>query len=160
MNARFLEPLAHSQSGMDQTRIIALGGDDDGRISLGEVVVQRGNEPPLYRHRHEDVFVYVVAGRLTFHIDDRRFAAVPGSCVVIPRGSEQGYAIESDTAHLLVMLTPPGAESCLPGLYGAAHAMAAVLDDAAPGADFERLVTTAARHGIDITGPPLTREAR
>lgn len=158
MNARFIEPLAHPKPGVDQTRIIDLGGDD-GRISLGEVVVQRGNEPPLYRHRYEDVFVYVVAGRLTFHIDDRRFVAVPGSCVMIPRGSEQGYAIESEAAHLLVILTPPAAASCLPGLYGAAAAMAAVFEDA-PGDDLERLVTTAARLGIDITGPPLTREER
>ena len=41
----------------------------------------------------------------------------PGSWVLLPRGSEPEYAIESETAHLLVILTPARAEGYLAELH-------------------------------------------
>jgi len=149
MKTRIVGPLLQHQSG----RII-LGRDDfDDRISLVEIISQRGDEPPLHRHRHEDLVVYVLDGYLTFQVDGHRVPVSPGSYILLPRGSEHGYAIESETAHLLVILAPAGAEGYLAELHGSAHAPAFTSRNGSCEA-IERLVTNAARHGIDITGPP------
>ena len=159
MNARINETVAPPQPGTPQARILIHSGDYDGQVSVSEVMVERGKEPPLHRHRHEDLLVYVLAGHLDFLIDDERFAVAPGACVRVPKGSEHGFAIESEAAHLLIILTPAGAEACLADLYGLTDAEATVSGQTSSEA-IDRLVTTAARFGIDITGPPLARESR
>lgn len=113
------------------------------RLALVELVVHRGSEPPLHRHHDEDLLVFVLAGRLTYLVGGHPVAALPGSLVLIPRGAEHGYTVESGSARLLVVVSPAGAERYLAALHGAAA-----------GEDVERLIALAARYGIEITGPP------
>lgn len=153
MNARIIGPLAAPSPGRDHLRILSAGGEAEGRFSLAERIERRGNEPPLHRHRHEDVLIYIVDGHLTVHVDGRRLPAAAGSCVLLPRGTEHGYTIDSETAHFLMILAPAGAERFLAELHGSGEA-AGTMPGGESGAAIERLVTVAARHGIDITGPP------
>jgi quercetin dioxygenase-like cupin family protein len=144
--------VAGSRSRHETGRVILGSGDSGGRIGLAEIIARRGDEPPLHRHRREDLAIYVLAGQVTFVVDGQRVPVSSGSCVFLPRGSEHGYAIESETAHLLVVLTPAGAEGYLSELQGSALTGAAIARDGSSEA-IERLVATAARHDIDITGP-------
>jgi len=140
MNARILQPIATAEP----ARIVT---GPTSRFALVERVVHRGDEPPLHRHAHEDLLVYVVRGDLTVHLDGRRCPTPAGTWVQVPRGTDYGYAIESGTAHLLMILTPAGAEGFLAGLHAAGSRPS-----------LDRLVTAAARHGIEITGPPPGHE--
>ena len=129
-------------------RVLAEGGETGGRIALVETTERRGAGPPLHRHTHQDEWVYVLEGRVTFHIEGERFAGSAGTCAVLPRGREHGYGIDSDEARLLMVLAPAesGFETCI-GEMIRCH------DGAATGQEIERLVATAARHGVEITGP-------
>jgi hypothetical protein len=102
-------------------------------------------------HSREDEFVYVLEGRVTFSLDQERLEGSPGSWLFLPCGSEHGFAVESEHARLLVVLSPAGLEGCLREL---AHP-----DDlTAESQAVERLVTTAARYGLAITGPRWSPE--
>jgi quercetin dioxygenase-like cupin family protein len=153
MHARIIAPLPSPAPDSDRSRTIATGDAFAARLALAELIVHHGNEPPLHRHHHEDLVVYVVDGALTFHIDGRSEHVTAGSCVFLPRGTEHGYTILSGRAHLLVILAPGGAEGYLATLHDPDRARLATVDDE-PGEAIERLIALAARHGIDIAGPP------
>ena len=141
-----------SQPGGDQFRIIA-GSDALGsRLLVVETVVRAGSEPPLRRHRHEDLLMFVLDGRLTLHIDGQQQPASPGTCLVVPKGCAHGFVVDTDTARLLLVLAPAGAEELLVELFGSPGVeRGSAGDDSCEGID--HLVTTAARYGVDITGP-------
>ena len=153
MNAHIIAPLPSPAPDSDRSRTIATGGALAARLALAELIVHHGNEPPLHRHHHEDLLVFVVDGALTFHIDGRSEPATAGSCVFLPRGTEHGYVISSGRAHLLVILAPGGAEGYLATLHDPGRARLSTADEGS-GEEIERLIALAARHGIDIAGPP------
>ncbi len=119
--------------------------DPEGRVAILERVERRGEEPPIHLHNREDEIVYVLAGTLTYYMDEDTHTGTAGTCVFLPRGREHTFTVESEEARLLVMVVPAGLE----GFYEA-------LDGDATGAacDIERLVTVGARYGVEITGPP------
>lgn len=126
---------------------LLLGGrDTGGRVALISSVERSGCEPPLHRHRNEDEIVYVLEGELTFYMDGEPRRLRAGDCLLLPWGVEHGYQVESEAARLLTVVLPSGLE----GFYRE-------LDEDAGAADIERLVTIAARYGIEITGPPAGR---
>ena len=134
-------------------RVVVSGDETGGRFALVETLARRGAEPPLHLHTREDELVYVLAGCVAFCRGDRDLRCGPGDGVLLPRGCEHTYRVESGEAWLLVLLAPAGLE----GLY----LELAVPSDGSrgPGAvdrrqDFEWLVTVAARYGVAITGPP------
>ena len=149
-----MQPKQASQqtSGRNPARVTVLvaGEATGGRLVLLATRETTGSEPPRHLHDHEDEIVYVLAGTLTFWVGDEARRVAAGDCLLLPRGIEHGYAVESGEARLLVVLAPAG--------------LAGYLDLAAAGngeADVERLVTAAARHGIAITGPaPAARASR
>jgi quercetin dioxygenase-like cupin family protein len=129
----------------DAIRLLATGADTKGCCALVEITTRRGAEPPLHLHHREDQVVYVLEGDVTFWLEDERLPRSAGTSVVLPAGREHGFAVESDEAKLLVIVTPAGLED----FY------AAVTETVPAGQPaIEWLVTLAARHGVEITGPP------
>lgn len=126
-----------------RVRVLVPGAHTEGRVALFELSEPAGQEPPLHVHSQEDEIVYVLDGRLTFFIGEERRAVAAGSCVVLPRRIEHGYVVQSETARLLVALTPAGME----GYFGEGA-------DGHGCAEMERLIASAARYGVTITGPP------
>ena len=136
-------------AGAQRVRTLATGTQTHGRLTLLELREVAGQEPPCHIHEHEDEIVYVLAGELTFFVGDDACRAVAGDCLFLPRGTEHAYAVESGEARVLVVLTPAGLE----GAFGELVAGPA-------GPEVERLITTAARYGVTITGPAPTHENR
>jgi quercetin dioxygenase-like cupin family protein len=121
------------------------GAETGGRLALLEVRVGHDSLLPLHRHHWEDEIIYVLEGEVRFSIDGRQQPGPAGTCVLLPRGSEHSYAVESTEARLLIIVAPAGLEQ----LYdeqsrSGVHAGAAV----------EWLVTTGAKYGVEVTGPP------
>lgn len=115
-----------------------------GRYALLEMVLRRGEESPLHTHTREDELVYVLQGEVTFYLGGKQLEREAGECVLLQRGCEHTYCIESEEARLLVLLMPAGLE----GYYQE-------LDRHTGDEQYiERLVTVAARYGVEITGPP------
>ena len=116
------------------------------RGALVASVERRGCEPPLHRHRNEDEIVYVLEGALTFYLDGELRALRAGDCLLLPRGVEHGYRVESEEARLLTVVMPAGLEGYYMEVGG--HEAAG---------DIERLVAVAARYDIAITGRAVTQ---
>ena len=140
-------------------RVPVAGEATGGRFALIETRARRGDGPPRHLHTREDEVVYVLEGRLTVYRGEEPLDAPAGTCVLLPRGGEHTYRVESEEARLLVFLLPAGLEGCYRELDQAARGA-----DGAPGEgsdQVERLVATAARYGVEITGPgePCHRES-
>jgi quercetin dioxygenase-like cupin family protein len=134
-----------------QWKLLVCGEHTGGRFAAVEARMCRGAEPPRHVHSREDEFVYVLEGRVTFSRDEERLDGSPGTWMFLPCGSEHGFAVESEHARLLVVLSPAGLEGCLREL---AHPD----DRTGEFQAVERLVATAARYGLAITGPRWSPE--
>ncbi len=119
--------------------------DPEGRVAIMERIERRGAEPPFHLHNREDEIVCVLAGKLTYYMDEETQTATAGTCVFLPRGMEHTFTVESEEARLLVMVAPAGLEGFYQELDG---------EGFEGNGDHERLVTVAARYGVEIIGPP------
>jgi len=137
-------------TGQDNSAITVLvdAAATAGRLALIEFFMQPGDEPPCHRHYGEDELFYVLVGELALFIEGKWVRLLPGQVVMIPRSVEHTFAVLSNTARWLTMVTPAGFE----GFYrdGNAHA---------PFNNFEQWVAAAAHHGCEITGPHPGRPA-
>ena len=122
-------------------RTLVAGSATDNHLALLEIHTSAGRGIVRHVHELEDEVVYVLEGELTFQIGEEVLHAREGACLVLPRGIEHSYVVESELARLLVMVTPAGLEGLLEEVP---------LTDRV---NVERLITVAARYGITITGP-------
>jgi quercetin dioxygenase-like cupin family protein len=90
---------------------LAEAADTDGQVAVLDITAVRGEEPPPHTHSREDEGFLVVEGSATFWCDGEELPAPAGTFVWLPRGKEHGFAIHSDTARFLVVLTPAGNEA-------------------------------------------------
>ena len=125
-----------------------------GFCSVVEVVMRRGEEPPLHVHAHEDELYYVLEGDLTFYVGRDVFEVSPGDTVFLPRKVPHAFSVskQAGVARLLLLIWPannlrryfdvmgtPGTEPELPP----------------PATDFpvEAAVEALAPHEVAILGP-------
>lgn len=126
--------------------ILVRGNETGQRFAAIETQEPRRSGPPLHRHTREDELIYVLEGQVTVYLGQRQLERSAGSVVVLPRGEEHGYVVESDVARLLIVMAPAGPEVCLCDFLE---------EGAEPQTDqsIERLIAEAARYGVEITGP-------
>lgn len=126
--------------------VLLAGEQTNGRFAVVETRERPGAEPPRHMHSREDEFVYVLEGRVTFDRDGERFDRPSGAWLFLPRGMEHTFSVESPEARLLVVLSPAGLE----------HSLRELSQSDAPVDEcqaIERMIATAARYGVSITGP-------
>ena len=90
---------ADTASDATPPRVVVSGDETGGRFALLETLTRRGAEPPLHLHSREDELVYVLAGRVTFCQGDQDLRCGPGDGVLLPRGCEHSYRVESGEGH-------------------------------------------------------------
>lgn len=130
----------------DTLTVLVAGEQTGGQFAIIEARERQGAEPPRHIHSREDEFIFVLDGRLTIELDGERFDRGTGTSLLLPSGSEHTFSVEPPEARLLVVYSPAGFESCLrelarPDLAGSECQR------------IERMVVTAARFGVTITGP-------
>jgi quercetin dioxygenase-like cupin family protein len=69
-----------------------------------------GHEPRPHSHPHEQI-VYILQGRIRFHVGDKQSLLGPGSLLVVPGGAEHWGEVVGDEAVLnLDVFTPKRSE--------------------------------------------------
>jgi quercetin dioxygenase-like cupin family protein len=129
------------------TAVLIAGEHNGGRFALIETLEVRGSEPPSRVHTREDQAIYVLDGLIRFCVDGAWLRRPAGTCVLLPKGCEHAYSVESQQARLLVVAVPAGIEGCYRELDNPDGASRAAVPD------FERLVTVSARYGVEIAVP-------
>lgn len=124
--------------------------ETDGAMTVMEMWMPAGMGPPPHTHPGTES-VYVLEGRLRYHIDGQTFEGTPGSFFHIPAGTLEFFE-PIEELRVLVTYAPGGIEKFFaeageparsPGLPPA--------PDGPP--DIERIAGIAARYGMDIQQP-------
>jgi quercetin dioxygenase-like cupin family protein len=85
-----------------------LGGGP--RLAFVEYTTRVGEEPPAHTHGTEDEIFYVLKGELAFRCGDETFEVTDGGFILLPRGIEHGYRIQSKGDVRLLVITSPADE--------------------------------------------------
>jgi quercetin dioxygenase-like cupin family protein len=128
-----------------------------GRFALIEERAPRGAATPLHVHREDDETFYVLAGEITFYLDDDQpIPATAGSFVHVPGGAAHAFRVDSETARYLIISTPQ--HECF---YRAAFGDPARSRDLPPQGepDWDRINAAAEEYKVEVLGPPPGSQA-
>ncbi|MEU5902980.1 quercetin 2,3-dioxygenase [Micromonospora sp. NPDC047527] len=130
----------------------ATGADTNGKLTVAEFVNPPGFAPPLHRHQVEDEMFYVISGTARFLCGGEELEAGPGDFVLLPVGVPHSFVVGADEPlRALQITTPAGFEGF--AAEAGCPAPQRRLPDPAP-IDPAALGHAAARHGIELLGPP------
>ena len=132
----------------------ATGAETGGRLTVVEFVNPPGFAPPLHRHREEDEMFYLLSGTAEFRCDGDTFSAGPGDFVVLPARLPHTFIVGADQPLRTLQITTPSGFERFAAEVGE-PARARRLPDPRP-IDPAALGHAAARHSIEILGPPPT----
>jgi quercetin dioxygenase-like cupin family protein len=91
----------------------AEGHDTGGVYSFFDNYIPAGAEPGPHSHEREDEGFLILDGSCTFVIDGVVYPAPSGTFIWAPRGTEHSFTIDSESVHLLTILTPAGNEQAV-----------------------------------------------
>lgn len=80
--------------------------DTNNALSIIDVHMYKGTEPPRHVHDHEDETFIVMDGEVTFFISEMMIKAYPGEIVFAPRGVAHSFRIDTETAKFRLVITP------------------------------------------------------
>jgi mannose-6-phosphate isomerase-like protein (cupin superfamily) len=128
------------------------GDHTKGRLTVLEFVNPAGFSPPLHRHITEDECFYVISGSARFQCDGETFDAGAGDTVFLPVGSTHTFKVLGDEPLRTLQITvPAGFEE----FTAEAGEPAGERELPEPGpVNPAALQAAAARHNIEILGPP------
>ena len=130
------------------------GAQTGGRLAVVEFLNPPGFAPPLHCHREEDEAFYVLSGRAEFRCDGRVLPAGPGDFVLLPVGRPHTFLVGPDEPLRTLQITTPGGFEDFAAEVGVPAAERRLPE---PGpVDPALLGHAAARHGVEILGPPPT----
>jgi quercetin dioxygenase-like cupin family protein len=124
-----------------------------GAFILVEELTRRGKATPLHTHPEETEAFYVLEGEALFELDGEQRSIGAGGFVSVPPTRPHAYAVTSELARLLVLVTPGrGMEAFFREAGEPARERA--LPPEGP-LDIERLSAAAEHTGaVEILGPP------
>ncbi|MFB4284127.1 MULTISPECIES: cupin domain-containing protein [unclassified Nonomuraea] len=117
------------------------GHDTGGAFAVIESRGRRGHGSPMHVHRADSETFVVLEGELRVVVDGQEHRAGAGCAAVLPAGRPHGFVVTSDSARYLTLHHGPGFADF-------------VIDAGGATPDPAALSEIAARHGIDIVGPP------
>lgn len=96
--------------GIASMRLLASAEKTGGALGVAEFTGRRGPWTVPHQHRGLEESFYVLSGSFDFKCGDEDLQALPGSFLVIPRGTSHVLRATSDQASVLVLWTPGGLE--------------------------------------------------
>lgn len=133
-------------------KVKARSDDTGGALGVVEGSFYEGFGPPLHVHSREDEALYVIDGQIRFRQGDHEFVAGPGTWVWGPRGVAHAFKVESETARVLVVVTPGGFERMFEeGGVSLQESPEPPVDEYDPAA----ATAISQRFGFEVVGPQL-----
>ena len=121
-----------------------------GAYSLTEHVVTAASNPPMHVQVDEDEAFYILEGTVEFEVDGQRVTATPGTFAFVARGAAHTFSVLTDQARMLVICSGKPAQNLEDFFLTMGEpARERVLPKAAA-PDVDRLVSLAARSGIEL----------
>ena len=144
----------HSYRFLDTlVRVHVSGEDTDGRYGAVEYLGPAGHQPPPHVHHDDDEGFYVIEGEITVFVGEDEIVLGPGEFRNAPRGVPHTVRVTSpDPARVLVTSAPARFDAFVREFGEPTDSDELPVPEGPP--DVERLIATAARHGIEILGPP------
>jgi mannose-6-phosphate isomerase-like protein (cupin superfamily) len=125
----------------------ATKADTGGAYTLTEEMVI-GEGPPQHIHKVEDEAFYVLEGEVGIKIGEQIVQGVPGSFVLVPRGTVHTFwNVGITPAKVLSIISPAGFEQFLAEAVGD--------EDVDEETFVARAMAIAEKYNFEITGPPL-----
>ncbi len=90
---------------------LVTGKDTDNAYSLIHCFFRKGFTPPSHLHKHEEESFYILEGTIDFQAGDKKFTAVAGELVILPREIPHSFKLVTDTAKALLIISPAGFET-------------------------------------------------
>jgi quercetin dioxygenase-like cupin family protein len=130
------------------------GEETDGQLSLVEGLLPPGAMTPLHVLPRVDQILYVVEGELTAYLPGVERVLRSGDSMLQPAGVPQTHRVTSSgPARVLAINAPAGFEQFFIETGRPAESLTLPPPEPSP-PDLERMAGTAAKHGIEMIGPP------
>jgi quercetin dioxygenase-like cupin family protein len=133
--------MAEAVQFLDNRAVIHAASADTGDYAFIESVAPAGSQPPLHVHRDEGEGFYVLDGELTLWVGDDTRTLRPGEFAFAPPGVPHTLRTGADGARWLLIAG---------GRFEAFVRAVAAIGETDP----VELTRIAAKHGIDLLGPP------
>jgi quercetin dioxygenase-like cupin family protein len=110
-----------------QVDVLLSSHDTGGRYAICRIAAAGAARSPKYTHAWEDMYFYVLSGRVWFEIGEREVAADEGASVFIPRQTPRALRCEG-AAQVVVISHPGGVDLFFDDLSRRPAADTAILD--------------------------------
>jgi quercetin dioxygenase-like cupin family protein len=124
--------------------------ESNGAMTVMDMTIPAGMGPPPHTHPGSET-VYVMEGRIRYHIDGETFDGVPGSCFHIPPEVMENFE-PIEQSRILVVYAPGGIERFFAEAGEPAERFELPPPPTEP-PDMERLVALGEQYGMRIGGP-------
>jgi quercetin dioxygenase-like cupin family protein len=126
------------------------GEESGGEATVMEMWMHAGSGPPPHNHPGGEA-LYVLEGTLEHHLGDKVIPAGPGDFFFIPAGTDEFFVATSELK-VLITYTPGGIDQFFleVGETPTNDGLPAPMQGPPPPEFIERLVSTAARYGMNI----------
>lgn len=131
--------------------VLVSSDETNGATTVMQFTIPVGAGPPLHSHDQAES-VYVVEGRLTYHLGGEMIEVGPGSSVYIPPGAHETFE-PKETARVVITYTPGGIDKFFAEAGEPAPRREIPPPPSSP-PDVDRLAQIGARYGLHIEGPP------
>jgi quercetin dioxygenase-like cupin family protein len=126
--------------------------ETDGALTIMDMKIPAGMGPPPHTHPGGES-VYVLEGRIRYHIDGETFDGGPGTCFHIPEGTLENFEPTEDS-RVLVVYTPGGIERFFAEAGEPAQRYELPPAPTEP-PDIERLTAIGEKYGMHIAAAPV-----
>ena len=133
-------------------KIKARAEDTDGALGVVDASFYQGFAPPLHVHTREDEALYVLEGQIRFRRGDAEFVAGPGTWLWGHRGVPHAFKVESESARVLIVVTPGGFERMF---EEGGIAAADLVEPPKQEYDPQAAIAISKRFGFEVVGPQL-----
>lgn len=131
-------------------KTILAPAETGGAMSIVDSVSPPGGGPPRHVHEREDETFVILSGECEFWLEGQTFTRSAGESVFVPRGKEHTFrVVGAELCRHLLILTPGGFEGFFAEMAQGRFRIPE---------DMEQIESSAARHTLRFTGPPLGAE--
>ncbi len=135
-------------------QVLAGGDRTGGAVMFGEARIPANSPGPgLHVHSREDESIFVISGRMTFVVGQRRFEAGTGQLVWLPREVPHTFANLDDEPVWAFGVASPA------GLEGMFADQARYFSTLRGSPDPDRVREIGDRYGVRTLGPPLAPDS-